>query len=363
MGGAGKEIDRLEPLRFPKIRERDKIAGEGGRITGKVKDPHKRMRLCQKGPGIRAEPSPWRIDQTCGGSRPQPGERIFHFILESPLQKLRPPDVPAKNLHCGRMGLHRDKVFAGRHQGGGKKSGSRIALQHRLHPGGHRLYHQFFQGVSQGPVGLVECLPPHLVGPDGVMRAGTGSRTKMGQLGVDVLRRQQAPGNIHQGPSIHPKETDFSLPVVDGDPVPVSIIGPGEDGAEDRVPDFSDPGQGRLDLGHLDPCFGGIGKMLRGASAAVSKKGTGCGHPVRGRFQYLQESGTGEILVPFRQLRKDPLAGCGKGNENYLALMTGNAVSAVGNLVYAKFNGRGSARNRMLQYQFSFRSAGGTGST
>lgn len=103
--------------------------------------------------------------------------------------------------------------------------------------------------------------------------------------------------------------------------------------------------------------------MLRGAAAAVSEKGAGRRNPVGRRREDFHQTGTGKGLVLLGQDRPDFFPGGGEGHEDDLSIMPGHAIAAVGNFGDGEFDRPGAGRGRTLQYQLSFRSAGGTGST
>jgi len=61
----------------------------------------------------------------------------------------------------------------------------------------------------------------------------------------------------------------------------------------------------------------------------------------------------------FSQHRPDAFTGNGKRNKNYLTLMPSHPVATIGKLRDVKFDRFFAGPGRALQYQLSFKSAGG----
>ena len=79
--------------------------------------------------------------------------------------------------------------------------------------------------------------------------------------------------------------------------------------------------------------------------------------------QNFEQLAAGEGLMPFRQDRPDFFLGSGKRDKDHLSLVSGDSLAPIGDLRDGKLDRTGTGRSRKFQYQLSFRSAGGTGST
>ena len=189
------------------------------------------------------------------------------------------------------------------------------------------------------------------------------ARTQNAELGVHILGRQQTARDIHQGLSVRPEKTDFSIAVVHSDPVPIPVVRPRESGAQNGLSDFSNPPESGLDLGNLGPHLGRVGQMLGGATSALPEKRTRRGNSVGGWGENFQQLAARKRFVSFGDDHADFFPGGREGNKNDLPIMPGNAIASIGDFRNDEIDRTGNGRSRMFQYQLSFKSAGGRGST
>jgi hypothetical protein len=89
------------------------------------------------------------------------------------------------------------------------------------------------------------------------------------------------------------------------------------------------------------------------------KKAARCGDTIRRSIENLQHLSPGKSLMLLRQNGPNTFSRNSEGNENDLTFMTSHPIAPIGELRDLKLDRLCTGSDRPLQYQLSFRSAGG----